>query len=138
VRTARLRLWAEEQPGPRSLELAGLESLSVPGRRVFQPPPPPTVEGYAYRIPVEGEDERNRAAVVAPSETLTAAAGGCSVVLRDGASAPLAPDLRAVVIADGAVCHAAALRRLLERGTVLRFVESVVPAPGTTAPWPSG
>lgn len=78
VRTARVRLWAEEQPGPRSLELAGLESLSVPGRRVFQPPPPPTVEGYAYRIPVEGEDERSRAAVVAPSETLTAAAGGCS------------------------------------------------------------
>jgi hypothetical protein len=59
-------------------------------------------------------------------------------VLHDGASAPLAPDLRAVVIADGALCHAAALRRLLERGTALRFVESVVPAPGETAPSPPG
>jgi hypothetical protein len=134
VRAARLRLWADEQPGPRSLELAGLESLSVPGRRVFQPPPPPTVEGYAYRNPVEGEDERSRMVVVGPSETLTTDAGGCSVVLRDGASSPLAADLRAVVVADGALCHAVALRRLLERGTALRFVASVTREPGGASP----
>jgi hypothetical protein len=59
-------------------------------------------------------------------------------MLHDGAPAPLAPDLRAVVIADGALCHAAALRGLLERGATSRFVESVVPAPGATAPSPPG
>lgn len=135
VRQARLRLWAEEQPGASNLELAGLESLSVPGRRVFQPPPPPTLEGYAYRIPAEGEDERSKVAVVGSSERLTLAEDGCSVVRPTGA-VRLGSDLRAVVIADGAVCDAAALRRLLERGTALRFVEKVTDATGRPGPVP--
>jgi hypothetical protein len=117
VRTARRRLWGEEQPGACSLELAAGIALR-PRQARLSAPSPPTVEGYAYRIPVEGEDERSRVAVVAPSATLTADAGGCSVV-RNGASAPLGPDLRAVVIADGALCHAAALRRL--KGAVERL-----------------
>jgi hypothetical protein len=39
------------------------------------------------------------------------------------------PDARAVVVADGTICDAAALRRLLERGTVLRFIATVVATP---------
>lgn len=68
VRAVRLRLLAREQPGPRSLELAGLESLSAPDRRVFQPPAPPSVEGYAYGLPVEGEDDRRRVAAIGARE----------------------------------------------------------------------
>lgn len=122
VRGARLRVWAEDGPGARSLDLAGLESLARSGRHIFQPEPPPSVEGYAYRIPLEGEAEHDRVAVVGPLETLTVVEGACRIVARDGSSAPLAPDLRAVVIADGATCGSAALRHLLERGVALRFV----------------
>jgi RNA-directed DNA polymerase len=129
VRAARLRLWAREQPGPRSLELAGLESLSAPGRRVFQPPAPPSVEGYAYRLPVEGEDDRRRVAAVHAGECLTAGNGRCSVRRTGEPPVPLDDELRAVVVADGALCEAAALRRLLERGTALRFVATIAPDP---------
>lgn len=128
VREATLRLWAEERPHPRSLELAGLESLSASGRRVFQPPPPPSVEGYAYRIPLEGADDRAGVAVAGPGEVLALEGRGCRRVRADGTSTALAPDLRAVVLADGAVCHASALRHLLERGTALRFVAAVAPS----------
>lgn len=138
VSAARLRLWAHERPAPGSLELAGLESLSAPGRRVFQPPPPPSVEGYAYRIPLEGAEDRRDVEVVGPHEALEDAGGACRVVRSDGTAAPLAPGLRAVVIADGATCQAAALRHLLERGTALRFVASVAvaeePSPAAAGP----
>ena len=135
VSAARLRLWAQERPSARALELAGLESLSAPGRRVFQPPPPPSVEGYAYRIPLEGADERREVEVVGAAETLDQQSGACHVVRADGTSAPLPRDLRALVIADGATCRATALRHLLERGTALRFVATVAePAPSSQGP----
>ena len=51
------------------------------------------------------------------------AAGGARAVLR--------PGLRAVVVADGAVCHSDALRHLLKHGTALRFVAAVVAEPPT-------
>lgn len=129
VRAARLRLWAREQPGPRSLELAGLESLSAPGRRLFQPPAPPTVEGYEYRLPVEGEDDRRRVQAIRAGERLTVENGRCSVRRPGEPPVPLPDELRAVVVADGAVCEAVALRRLLERSTALRFVASIAPDP---------
>ncbi len=125
VREATLRLWAEERPRARDLELAGLESLAVSGRCVFQPPPPPSVEGYAYRVPLEGREEDGEVAVAGPSDTLVMAEGACRVLRADGTGTALAPGLRAVVVADGAVCQASALRRLLERGTALRFVGAV-------------
>ena len=43
----------------------------------------------------------------------------------------LRPGLRAVVVADGAVCHSDALRHLLKHGTVLHFVAAVVAEPPT-------
>ncbi len=130
VREATLRMWAERGADRRSLELAGLESLASPGRRLFQPPRPPGIEGYAYRIPLEGDDERSRVCGVRTGERLAAVdSGACRVVRSDGSSVPVPPDARAVVVADGAVCEAEALRRLLERGTALRFVAAVAPAP---------
>jgi hypothetical protein len=54
-------------------------------------------------------------------------------VAAAGGRARLRPGLRAVLVADGAVCDAAALRNLLEHGTALRFVGAVVPAPGPAA-----
>jgi hypothetical protein len=124
VRAARLRVWAQEGPGRRSLELAGLESLARPGRRIFQPEPPPTVEGYAYRIPLEGEAEHDRVAVLRPLDTLRVVDGACTIVRGDGTSVPLDADTRAVVTVGGVTCASAALRRLLERGVALRFVGS--------------
>jgi Reverse transcriptase (RNA-dependent DNA polymerase)/Group II intron, maturase-specific domain len=125
VRTARLALWARERPSPHDLELAGLESLSGSGRRVFQPPPPPTLEGYAYRVPLRGADTAGDVAALKAGESLHADSHAGVIVRADGSRQGLPLGLRALVVADGAVCHSAALRRLLESGTALRFVERV-------------
>ncbi|MDB4948548.1 MAG: prophage lambdaSa1 transcriptase/maturase family protein [Gemmatimonadetes bacterium] len=125
VRTARLALWARERPGPRDLELAGLESLCGSGRRVFQPPPPPTLEGYAYRVPLRGAEAGGDVAVLVEGDTLHAGGPGCLIVAADGSRRALRAGLRALVVADGALCHSAALRWVLESGTSLRFVERV-------------
>jgi hypothetical protein len=129
VRAAMLRLWSRDGARGRDLELAGLESLAGAGRRVFQPEPPPSVEGYGYRIPVEGVDPRADVAVACAGDALLLESGACVVTTAAGARVRLRPGLRAVVAADGAICHAAALRHLLEHGTTLRFVAAVVPSP---------
>jgi hypothetical protein len=125
VRTARLALWARERPSPRDLELAGLESLCGSGRRVFQPPPPPTLEGYAYRVPLRGAEAAGDVAVLKDGDALQEGGSGCLIVAADGSRRALPAGLRALVAADGALCHSAALRRMLESGTSLRFVERV-------------
>jgi hypothetical protein len=129
VRAAMLRLWSRDGARGRDLELAGLESLAAAGRRVFQPEPPPSVEGYGYRIPVEGVDPRAEVAVAGEGDVLRLEGGACVVEAASGGRTRLRPGLRAVVVADGAVCEAAALRHLLEHGTALRLVAAVVPAP---------
>jgi hypothetical protein len=133
VRAATLRLWSRDGARGRDLELAGLESLAGAGRRIFQPEPPPSVEGYGYRIPVEGADPRADVAVAGAGDALRLEGGACVVEPASGGRVRLRPGLRAVVVADGALCDAAALRHLLEHGTALRFVALVVPAPGPTA-----
>ncbi len=125
VRAARLQVWSERGPDRRSLELAGLESLARPGRRLFQPPPPPTVEGYAYRIPLQGAETRHDVAVLDAGDALTLEDGACRVRRAEGTTHRLPRELRTLVVADGADCQAAALRRLLERGVALRFVAAV-------------
>jgi hypothetical protein len=125
VRTARLALWARERPSPRDLELAGLESLCGSGRCVFQPPPPPTLEGYAYRVPLRGAEAAGGVAVLADGDALQPGPAGCLIARADRSRLALPAGLRALVVADGALCQSAALRRLLESGTSLRFVERV-------------
>lgn len=57
---------------------------------------------------------------------LTAGNGRCSVRRAGEPPLPLDDELGVVAVADGA-CEATALRRLLERGTALRFVATIAP-----------
>jgi RNA-directed DNA polymerase len=132
VRAARLLRWGREQPPARELELAGLESLANSGRRIFQPPPPPSVEGYEYRVPLEGEREYEHVLIVPAAGDLALEADVCYSVGTSGEWAAVDPKIRAVVIADGAVCDAGALRWLLDRGIALRFVASTTHGAGVT------
>ncbi|HEU0079611.1 MAG TPA: reverse transcriptase domain-containing protein, partial [Longimicrobiaceae bacterium] len=91
-------------------------------------PRPLRWKGTPTASPLEGADERADVAVAGPGDTLSLEGGVCRVTRPDGTAAPVAADLRAVILADGATCQAAALRHLLERGTALRFVTAVQPA----------
>jgi hypothetical protein len=81
---------------------------------------------------VEGADPRADVAVAGAGDALRLEGGACVVEPPSGGRVRLRPGLRAVVVADGAACEAAALRHLLEHGTALRFVAVMVSAPGPT------
>jgi group II intron reverse transcriptase/maturase len=125
VRTATLRRWAEQRPNPRDLELAGLESLHSSARRIFHPPNPPSLEGYEYRIPVEGHETDTEVIVAEPGQRLHFDNAGAVLTMPGRPAKRIRPGTRTVVFTDGTECESRALRALLDRGISLRFVSNV-------------